>query len=129
MTDRMTNSNTEGDVMADVHEGMQVYDSQEKHVGKVDSMFMGASADNAGGELATGTGPEATENDSLLAGVARVFDDAMPEALQARLRHNGYLRIRGGLFSGDRFALREHIASVVGERVMLSIRADELIGA
>jgi hypothetical protein len=131
MTDRMTNSTTEGDVMAGVHEGMQVHDSQGKRLGKVDSVFMGARADStrAGGELSIGTGPETTDNDSLIGDVGRAFDDSLPEVLRNRLRHNGYVRIRGGLFSGDRFALREHIASVAGDRVNLNIPAEALIGA
>lgn len=131
MNEPITNSTAGGDVMAGVHEGMEVYDNQEKKVGKVESLFMGARADSeaAGGELAMGTGPETTENDSLIAGMARAFDDDLPQVLRSRLRHNGFIRIRGGFLKGDRFALREHIASVVGDRVLLNIRAEELVSA
>jgi hypothetical protein len=129
MTERVTNNQTENDLMGQIHEGMEVFDSAEHKVGKVDSLFMGAraDADMGGGEPAVGTGPETTANTSLLAEAAGAFDDGLPQALRSRLRHNGYIRVRGGFLKGDRFALREHIAAVAGDRVILNIRGEELI--
>ncbi len=131
MTERVTNSQTEGDLLGQVHEGMEVYDRDQKKVGKVDGLFMGARADGEGegSEPARGPGPEAAGDGSIIADVARVFDDNMPEVLRSRLRHNGFIRVGGGILSGDRFALREHVASVAGDRVILNVRGEELIGA
>ena len=131
MTERVTNDRAEGDLMLLVKEGMEVFDKSEKKVGKVESLFMGARADSqgAGGEPAYGTGPETTEDDALITSVARAFDDSMPAVLRNRMRTNGFIRIRGGLLKGDRYALREHVAAVAGDRVILNVRAEELIGA
>jgi hypothetical protein len=130
MTERMTNDTTGGDVMAQIREGMEVYDKDEKKVGKVDSMFMGAAADGmlSGAEPARGAGPETTDNDSLIANLGRAFDDGLPEVMRKRLQHNGFIRVRGGFLRGDRFALREQIGAVVGDRVILNVRAEEMVG-
>jgi hypothetical protein len=130
MTERMTNDTTGGDVMAQIREGMEVYDKDEKKVGKVDTLFMGAAADGmlSGVEPARGTGPETTENDTLIANIGRAFDDGLPEVMRNRLRHNGFIRVRGGFLRGDRFALREQIGAVVGDRVILNVRAEEMVG-
>lgn len=129
MTDRLTTTGAD-DVMANVREGMQVHDNAGKHIGKVTGLFMGARADAAavGGEPAVGLGPE-TGGGTAVTGVSAAFDDSLPTVLRARLRHNGYLRIHTGLLRGDRYALREHIASVSGDRVTLNVSADELIAA
>jgi hypothetical protein len=131
MTEHTTSSQTGGDLLGQVHEGMEVYDRDQKKVGKVDGLFMGALADGEamGGEPARGPGPETAGDGSLIADVARVFDDNLPQVLRSRLRQNGYIRVRGGILSGDRFALREHVAAVAGERVILNVRGEELISA
>lgn len=129
MENRITNDRPEGDVMALVTEGMEVYDRDQKKVGEVESLFMGAQADSVGSEPALTTGSAPMENDSLVEDVARVFTDDMPEVVRSRLRHSGFIRVDGGLFSGDRYALREHIASVTGDRVILNIRGEEMISA
>jgi hypothetical protein len=131
MTDPTTRDRATGDLLAQVHEGMEVYDSAEKRVGKVDSVYMGARADApaAGGEPALGAGPETTRQDSLIENMAEAFSPDLPPVLSNRLRHNGFVRVRGGLLKGDRFALREHVAAVTGDRVLLNIRAEEMVGA
>jgi hypothetical protein len=59
--------------------------------------------------------------------VARVFTDNMPQVLRNRMRHNGFVRIGGGLLRGTRFALREQVAGVDDNRVRLNVREAELI--
>jgi hypothetical protein len=129
MTDPTTTDRPAGDVLAQVHEDMEVYDSAEKRVGKVSGVFMGARADapGTGAEPARGTGPETTRSDSLIENVAEAFSPDLPPVVRSRLRHNGYIRVGGGLLQGDRYALREHVAAVRGDRVLLNIRAEEMI--
>jgi hypothetical protein len=129
MTERMTNSTTENDLLTRVHEGMQVYDSEGHKLGSVSDVFAGDAADSAlaGGELSRGSGSPEPGESSIVDDVARVFSDTMPEVLRNRMRHNGFIRIGGGLLRGNRYALREHIAGVDGDRVRLNVREAELI--
>ena len=130
MTEPLTNPKTDNHPLARVREKMEVYDNAGKKLGHVQSMFMGAVADaeTPGVIPVEGAKLEAVADHSIVMDVARVFTDDMPEVLRNRLRHNGYIHIRGGLLKGDRYALREHIAAVEGDRVRLNIRGNELIG-
>ena len=131
MTEPIHKRTTSHDVLAQVREGMDVYDLDGNKVGSVAEVFMGDVAD----ALATGAEPQAGSEvnapgeGSLVNDVARVFTDNMPEVVRNRLRHNGFVRMDGGLLGSDRFALREHVAAVDGKRVRLNVRSDELIKA
>ncbi len=122
---------TGGNTMKQIHEGMKVYDSDDKEIGKVDYVQMSDESTRAS-EL--GTGPATIEQttaltDELLRDVARVFDeDNVPQELRRRLEHNGFIRVKAaGLLARDRYVMPEQIASVSGDRVKLKVSRDQLI--
>src|SRR5688572_8431525 len=123
MTDRVTNQTSQNDLLSQVREGMDVYDRDDHKVGRVEDVYAGDAADASSPGLEPQQGSVSREagEASLIHDVARVFSDNMPEVLRNRLRHNGFIRISGGLLQGSRFALREHVAGVDGERVRLSV--------
>jgi hypothetical protein len=129
MTERMTNPTTDNDLLMRVREGMEVYDSEGHKLGSVSDVFAGDAADTAqaGGEPSRGSGQPEPGDGSIVDDVARVFSDNVPEVLRNRMRHNGFIRIGGGLLRGNRYALREHIAGIDGDRVRLNVREAELI--
>jgi hypothetical protein len=54
-------------------------------------------------------------------------DSRLAPVVRRRLHYNGFIAIKGGLLSGTRYALREHVASVSGDDVHLNVPQDELI--
>jgi hypothetical protein len=129
MAERTSNPTTGDDVLAHVQERMEVYDSEGHKVGTVTDVYAGDAADTpaAGGEPARGSQTWEPGEGSVVNDVARVFTDNIPEVLRNRMRHNGFVRIDGGLLRSARFALREHVAGVDGDRVRLNVRQAELI--
>lgn len=129
MTEPMSNRTTQQDVLTQVHEGMDVYDLDGHKVGNVAEVFMGDVADamSAGGVPQSGSEVNAPGEGSLVNDVARVFTDDLPDVVRNRLRHNGFVRVDGGLLGRNRYALREHVSGVDGKRVLLNVRSDELI--
>ncbi len=118
-------------VLTHIREGMVVYDRNDQYLGKVESLYMGAStpAENERGEgAATAPDPD-MRDDTLVDDIAKVFaPDDIPEVLRKRLLHDGFIRVdTAGLFAADRYALPEQIASVTGDRVRLRVSRDELI--
>lgn len=111
-----------------VYEGMDVYDRDGHKVGSVSDVYAGAAADAPPGVEVGESRPQAAPGTgSIVNNVAEVFDDHLPEVLRSRLRHNGYIRIKAGLLKSDRFALREQVTTVDGERVTLNVSGEELI--
>jgi hypothetical protein len=120
------------DLLAQVQDGMRVYDRDDKEVGKVDGLFMGAAADQrerSGVIPASTAGAERLVDEELETVFGELFtgDSRLPEVVRRRLHYNGFLAIKGGLLRGTRYALREHIGSVTGDAVRLTIPAAELI--
>jgi hypothetical protein len=90
-------------ILADVHEGMDVYDHRGSRVGSVAQVYLGAADEDA---IAAGTGPATTpepdpRSGSLLEGLARTFDpEELPAPLRARLLQHGFIRMDvAGLFA------------------------------
>lgn len=123
------NHNTPAENMLNrVYEGMDVYDRDGHKLGSVSDIYAGEAADAPRGVEPGESQPLAAPGTgSIVNNVAGVFDDHLPEVLRSRLRHNGYIRIKAGLLKSDRFALREQVTSVEGERVTLNVSGDELI--
>ena len=118
--------------LVQVREGMAVYDSADKKVGTVKEVYIGdgsESAEVAGTAPAT-NGPLGDRDDSFLGGLITAIGggDHLPGTARAHLLRVGYIAIdAAGIFSGDRFATTEQVATVAGDRVVLSVASDELI--
>lgn len=114
-----------------IHEGMDVYTSDDNHLGRVDGVFFGSVSEQEA-ELGTGAATEddrSLRNHSWLEDVARVFDpDDIPQELREQYQRLGFIRIdANGLFSRDRYATPDQIAAVQGDRVVLKTDRDGLL--
>jgi hypothetical protein len=110
--------------LSQIHEGMKVVDVAGDEVGKVDLVQMG---DPQATTVDTETRPQ-TVLDSVVQAVA--LDESepdVPEPLRSRLRISGYLKIDGpDLMDTDRYVSSQNIREVREDRVMLSVRKDDL---
>jgi hypothetical protein len=118
-----------GNFLAQVHEGMKVFDRQHHEIGKVERVQM--SDDNpATPEVEAATPGNLRERDnSLIDNIADVFaPDELPEDVRARLMQQGFLKLdTRGLFAADRYILPDQIISVSDDEVMLNVSKDELL--
>ncbi len=117
-------------ILNGIEEGMEVYSSDNEHIGEVEEIYFGAVSE-ADAEMGTGAATAdnpALRERSFLDNIANVFDDNdMPEEMRARLQHEGFIRIDSGLFSDDHFATPSQIASVSGDKVILKATKDQLL--
>jgi hypothetical protein len=132
MNDNNMSSMAREDLLARVKEGMEVYDSDGDAIGKVDGVYLGAIEDG----LAADGGPAPAE--AGLPYVPSVDIDEftslflvksdVPKEIHERLRYQGFVRIAPhGLFRTHRYALRDQVVSVAGDRVNLSSPESKLI--
>jgi hypothetical protein len=100
-----------------VQTGMMVVDADGREVGRVEYMELGYGD------------AETVPDDSLpdvfrsLAGAAndRAGEPQIPEPVRTRYRQHGFLKVDGpGLADTDRYVRGDWVASVSGERVMLT---------
>jgi hypothetical protein len=108
-------------ILTRISEGMTVFDCQGHKLGSVRNVHFGAvsAEDDERGLGAATVSAEETARGSLLDELARVFaPDPPPEPMRARLLRHGFIRIdTSGLFTADRYAMPEQIASVSGDSV------------
>jgi hypothetical protein len=80
-------------------------------------------------EMVENSGQEMAQGRSFVSDLANVFHpDELPEAIRARLLHEGYIRMDAdGLFNADRYVLPDQIASVTGDGVVLKVSKDQLV--
>lgn len=112
----------------DIHKGMDVYDSKNDHIGKVaDVRFGDANPDDP----ATGVpeGPGGAENPTIVDQFAQaLWPTDMPDALRARLEREGYVELDAdGILHKDRYILPDQIASVSGDKLVLTVTRDHLV--
>src|SRR5690606_9379383 len=116
-----------GNILAQIHEGMKVYDRMENEIGTVDRVKM--SDDNpATEEVEAVTADEPVRRrDTFLGALADVFSpDELPDVVRERLLQQGFIRIDAtGLFAADRYVLPDQIMSVSGDGVTLKVSKDE----
>ena len=98
-------------LLAQVEEGMEVYDRSGKKVGKVRQCYLG-------GEDLADLGAGAVPPDSVLAEV--------PPALRSRLAYEGFVEIAPGLLGAHRYASGSQLAAVEGDQVQLSVEQGDL---
>jgi hypothetical protein len=122
------------DVLANVKDGMEVYDSAGERIGKVDAIFMGAEADGIsveGGPVTDRSAPAGAADTAgeIFAGIFIDRHDIPAEVLE-RLRYHGFIRIAPhGLFRSHRYAMRDQVVSAGGDRVTLSVPESKLMKA
>jgi hypothetical protein len=97
-----------GGLLAQVQEGMTVFDRDQHKVGTVKECYLG------GEDLSEAT----VAPDSALGGV--------PPALRSRLAAHGFLEISTGLLAANRYASGTEVAAVDAAGVHLSVSQDEL---
>ncbi|HET8632352.1 MAG TPA: PRC-barrel domain-containing protein [Thermomicrobiales bacterium] len=96
-------------LLAQIREGMEVYDRGNTKLGTVKDVYLG------GEDLSEATVPEG----STLA--------AAPPALRSRLAAHGFLEIGTGLLQANRYATGDQVAAVGEDRVTLAVAQDELL--
>ena len=131
------------DKLAPVKPGMEVYDRTNKKVGKIDGLYGGSSELHpiATVVVPAPLGTTSQQTVPLMEPVAPVTntvtvpefnaglypDDEFPKELRERLAHDGFVRIDAGLWHRHRYALRDQIERVEGDRVVLNVAVNELI--
>lgn len=112
-----------------IEEGMDVYDAGGDKIGEVDAVFFGNIGDEAiemGGRMADSPAIDLSD-DSLMELLGDAFRDDLPREIAERLLNNGYLLVKGGLFSSDHFVLPDQLAGIDKDGVRLNVQADELL--
>src|SRR5689334_18105257 len=122
MVQQAFSKDTGNNIISKVKEGMEVYDSEGKRLGKVEDLYFGASTPTAN-ERGTGSATAPTQGvagDEFFQDIGLAFTaDNLPEELKQRLLREGYIRVGGeGLFSSARYILPDQVASVSDDRVM-----------
>lgn len=113
-------------ILAQVKEGMDVYDADGDRLGKVEFVRFGDmdSADPVDTD-------RLDREDSLIGNLAEALstDEEMPDTVAERFLRHGYIRIdSGGLFSDDKYVGPELIAGVDTDGVRLRVTKEELTG-
>jgi hypothetical protein len=118
--------------LTQVYEGMGVYDTQGKKIGTVRHVYLGAvteEEDDRGLGPATVSSPERSEH-SLIEDFMRAVSphEPVPDPLRQRLLRHGFIRINAsGLFTSDRYAMPDQIASVADDRITLRVAREDLM--
>ena|SRR5690554_5880958 len=116
-----------------VHEGMKVCDVAMDDIGTVEAFRLGDEDPSRPGPETAGISPAVEgERSTLTAILADVFtpDDRMPREMQERALRGGFVRLDAeGLFAADRYIFPEHIDRVEGDKLVLSVRKQDLMKA
>ena len=116
-----------------IHEGMTVCDLAMNDIGTVETFRLGDEDPDRPGPETAGTSPLVEQDRNTLAGVlADVFtpDDRLPREVQEKALREGFVRLDAdGLFASDRYIFPEHIDRVEGDKLVLSVRKQDLFKA
>ncbi len=122
-------------LIGQVQEGMRVFDSTGKDVGRVDDIRMGdPGAVTDAGEDHSPMTPDATAVASRAGAVLGVDDDDLgpkvPEPERSSMLRMGFFSVKSGGILGigakELYVRADMISDVVGDRVNLMVPADEL---
>ena len=116
-------------VLESVSEGMKVVDSRNHEIGTVEYIKMVETDPATGQPVANDIEEDDDHRETFLDLVAEAFtDDEIPEEIQKRLLHDGFIRMDAdGLFAADRYVLPDQIARVTSDSVVLKVTKDELV--
>jgi hypothetical protein len=120
-------------ILAQIHEGMDIYDVRDEHIGSVDFVHFGAASETQQ-ELGVGpASPAPADNprmrdDTIIDNIAEAFHpNEVPQQLQEKLLLSGYIRMNAdGIFASDRFIVPDQIVRVADDNVYLSVNRDQL---
>jgi hypothetical protein len=124
-------------LLPQIREGMHVLDSGGEKIGTVRRVQMGGGNDpvDAAEQSRDAAGPADDARDTYDAPLATdlvssIFSgggDGLPDEERLDLERKGYIEIDSrGLFSANRYATAEQIASVEGDNVALNVTGDTL---
>ena len=128
------------DKIAMVREGMAVFDQAGQKIGTVDGIY-GGTSEHQTTVTTVATVPAAVANPQPAPMIEAVqkpithvpeFDDVLetdeefPREMRERLMHDGFIRIDAGFLHHHRYALRDQLARVDAERVLLCVPHNEL---
>ena len=120
-------------IPSSIHEGMKVCDRAMDDIGTVEAFRIGDEDPTRPGPESAGVSPVIERDRNTLAAVlADVFTpaDRMPREMQEKALREGFVRLDAdGLFAGDRYIFPEHIDRVEGDRLVLSVRKEDLFKA
>ncbi len=114
-----------GGFIGRIQDGMTVIDATGRELGTVDGVVFGdPEAPGAFGEAIEPVPRPGWFRDHIFGSVK----SPVPKVLRTEMLRAGFIHIAGeGLLPKSRFALSDQIAGVDGERVVLLVRADELV--
>ncbi len=116
-----------GNILSGIFDGMAVYDSDGKLVGRVEKVYMGTRHSSAQGAAEASPPPEPTEAEAKDFWVSFDTRDQVPDTLKNRLYFEGFLRVDSSrLLARDRYVLPDQIAAVEGDRVTLKVPYKDL---
>ncbi len=119
-----------GNFLAQVQEGMKVYDRLHHEIGKVEYVKIGDDNPETPESEAAAPSNYRERDETLIDNLAEVFapEDDVPEEMRDRLLLAGFVRIESkGLFASDRYVMPDQIMSVSGDTVTLNVSKDELV--
>lgn len=127
----MTHHEHDRDILMDITEGMDVYDSDGDKIGTVERVYFGSEDREEPGPESTTAPDPATRGKTFVDVVADIFDPQdIPEEVRERLLRRGFLHIDGGvIFDSDYFVLPNEIEGVTEEGVRLRVKEEELFSA
>jgi hypothetical protein len=115
--------------LAQVEEGMRVFDRLHHEIGKVD--YVKLSDDDPSTPEIEAVEPDRSGDrpETVIDAIADVFHpDELPEAVRDRLLQKGFVRIdSAGLFAADRYVTPDQIMSVSGDALTLNVSREELV--
>lgn len=132
MTQQPCNREESNHILAQIYEGMTVYDHEGRKIGTVQHVRLGAvtaAADERGLGPATTAAPERAET-SLIEGFVKAVapNDPIPDELRQRLLRHGFIRIDcTGILASDRYAMPDQITQVSEDQVTLGVARDALL--
>lgn len=133
MAERSINRSEFTNILNLIKEGMAVMDQNGDRLGTVETLYFGETGVDP---FQSGTESETVNDPNIIdQGFVKDFAEALtgtddiPDVLRNRLLHDGYIKIHSGglLFSGHRYAMRDQISTVDGDRVILKVDKDQLI--
>lgn len=114
-----------------IREGMQVVDSAMHTIGTVETFRITDEVPDHPEIDAAGVSPVLDRDRNTLVDVlADAFrpDDGLPREMQEKALREGFVRLdANGLFAANRYIFPEHIDRVEGDRLVLSVRKDDLL--
>lgn len=128
MANKPFTSENKTKMILSVRKSMNVFDVNGEKVGVVQFVRFGDEDLNDPGVETQSVSPDPDEDQTLIGWMNDVFakEEGLPEETRARFLRFGYIRIDTGIIGADRYVEADHVASVDGEDVHLSVSKESL---